>query len=157
MDRLRVSLLAAALIAAPSAQADLYRWVDPATGSVKLSNYPPPAGRAAEVVPYRGQETPVAPPSVLAGSSSLPPASLPLEQRWRALLQGLGTLPPDADPRTAGPALRRQLEAYQAVTAGLDRVDPAGAAQRREEQAGVFERLRKGLAAQMSAGSPVRP
>ena len=42
MDRLRVSLLAAALIAAPSAQADLYRWVDPATGSVKLSNYPPP-------------------------------------------------------------------------------------------------------------------
>ena len=157
MDRLPLSLLAAALLAAPAAHADLYRWVDPATGSVKLSNYPPPAGRAAEVVPYRGEGAPVAPPSVLAGSSSLPSASLPLEQRWRALLQGLTALPSETDFRTAGSGLRRQLQAYQAVAAELDRVDPAGAARRREEQAGVFERLRKGLAAQMSAGSPVRP
>jgi hypothetical protein len=37
-----VAILAwAALFSGPAA-ADLYRWVDPATGSVKFSNYPPP-------------------------------------------------------------------------------------------------------------------
>jgi hypothetical protein len=36
-------VLAAALLAwAGAAAADLYRWVDPDSGSVKFSNYPPP-------------------------------------------------------------------------------------------------------------------
>ena len=35
------ALIAAFLWAAPAA-ADLYRWVDPETGSVKFSSYPPP-------------------------------------------------------------------------------------------------------------------
>jgi hypothetical protein len=38
---LRFSLLLFSLWA-PSAHADLYRWVDPETGSVKFSSYPPP-------------------------------------------------------------------------------------------------------------------
>ena len=156
MDRLTLSLLAAMLLAAPAAQADLYRWVDPASGSVKLSSYPPPSGRAAEVIPYRGAGAPPAPPSVLAGSAPGPAAS-PLEQRWRELLQGIAALPADTDFRTAGAGLRRQLEAYQAVAAELDRADPAGAPRRREEQAGVFERLRKGLQAQLNPPAPVQP
>ena len=154
MDRLPLSLLAAALLAAPAAHADLYRWVDPATGSVKLSNYPPPAGRPSEVIPYSGQGAPVPPPSVLAGGVSASSAS-PLEQRWRALLQGIAALPAQTDLRTGGEGLKRQIEAYQSVAAELDRADPAGASRRREEQARVFERLRKGLQAQLGPASPM--
>ena len=39
--RMRILLLLATLSAVP-AHADLYRWVDPQTGSVKFSSYPPP-------------------------------------------------------------------------------------------------------------------
>lgn len=35
-------LLLLATLAPVQANADLYRWVDPETGSVKLSSYPPP-------------------------------------------------------------------------------------------------------------------
>jgi len=36
------AVLACAVPYAGPAAADLYRWVDPETGSVKFSNYPPP-------------------------------------------------------------------------------------------------------------------
>jgi uncharacterized protein DUF4124 len=160
MERLsllcRLAALAVLLAGLPAAHADLYRWLDPASGSVKLSNYPPPAGRPAEVVPYQGQAAAVAPASVLAGSAAARPAASALEQRWRTLLQGIAALPPDTDLRTAGAGLRRQLEAYQALAAELDRVDPAGASRRHEEQAGLFERLRKGLQTQLNPASPVQ-
>jgi len=38
----RRCLLLAALLWSVTAAADLYRWVDPETGSVKFSSYPPP-------------------------------------------------------------------------------------------------------------------
>ena len=44
-SRMRILLLLATLTAAlapQAAHADLYRWVDPQTGSVKFSSYPPP-------------------------------------------------------------------------------------------------------------------
>jgi hypothetical protein len=56
-------VLLAALLPLP-AHADLYRWVDPQTGSVKLSSTPPPwygdpekqrGAPAVEVVPYRAR------------------------------------------------------------------------------------------------------
>lgn len=39
---MRIAALIAALFWATTAAADLYRWVDPETGSVKFSSYPPP-------------------------------------------------------------------------------------------------------------------
>jgi hypothetical protein len=39
---MRIAALMAALFWAATAAADLYRWVDPETGSVKFSSYPPP-------------------------------------------------------------------------------------------------------------------
>ena len=39
-------------------------------------------------------------------------------------------------------------EAYQALAAELDRLDPAGAARRRQEEVGIVEKLRRGLEAQ---------
>ena len=52
-------LALAFLLLCSAAQADLYRWVDPETGSVKISNTPPPwyersGGPAVERVPYQG-------------------------------------------------------------------------------------------------------
>jgi len=67
-------MLVAVLLAAPGAQAQLYRWVDPATGSVKFSNAPPAwvreerTGPAVEMIPsLRAQPTkPEAPPKPVA-------------------------------------------------------------------------------------------
>jgi len=67
-----IAMLAWAVQFSGLAAADLYRWVDPQTGSVKFSSYPPPwfgdpaqARRApkVEVIPARGS----------APSSSLKP------------------------------------------------------------------------------------
>jgi hypothetical protein len=111
------------------ARADLYRSVDPQTGSVKFSSYPP-AGANAQLLPYRGPGVPV--PDVAA-----------LEERRRTLQQSLLLAP--AEPRGAGEALRKQAQDYQAVSAELDRIDPAGAERRRADDAGMLENMRRGL------------
>jgi hypothetical protein len=46
------------------------------------------------------------------------------------------------------------MEAYEAVRAELDRLDPAGAARRRNESTSVLERLRQGFGAQFSTVPP---
>jgi len=73
--------LALLLVLAAPAYADLYRWVDADSGSVKFSNLPPADARlGAELVPYRAAPKPAA-----ASSSSL----VALEMRWRALVEHL--------------------------------------------------------------------
>jgi hypothetical protein len=125
-------ILALLLACAPfAARADLYRSVDPETGSVKFSSYPPAAGNA-QLLPYRGPGVPV--PDVPA-----------LEERRRALQQSLLLAP--ADSRGAGDSLRQQAAAYQAISAELDQIDPAGAERRRAEDAGLLEKMRRGLEA----------
>jgi DNA-binding TFAR19-related protein (PDSD5 family) len=132
----------ALLCAPPMARADLYRWVDPQTGSVKYSNYPPAEGRASEVLPY---QAPKPAPKDGQGASAADSQEA-LEARRRALLQSMLDAP--ADPRDAGAALQRQAQAYQAVTAELDRIDPQGAARRRAEEAGLAETMRKRVQAE---------
>ena len=126
---------------AASAQAQLYRWVDPDSGSVKFSSLPPADARVkAEVVTPRSAALPKAAPA----APSQPVA--PLETRWREMLARLMALPPQELSRmTEG--LRHQLESYQALSSELDRVDPDGAARRREEALAVMQRLRQGAAA----------
>jgi len=132
------------LLAPFAAQADLYRWIDPDTGSVKLSTLPPNDPRVqAEVVRYNAP-----PPPRPAAAAVKPAASAPeLETRWRALLSQLtGVKPQDFDGGAEG--LRRHMEAYDAVRAELDRQDPAGAARRRAaEQTSLIDRLKQGLLA----------
>lgn len=153
----RLALLLAAALALP-AQADLYRWIDPETGSVKLSNSPPawmsggtgipapnvqliparPAPAAAEAAAGT-PEKPAAAPEKPAAAPASPVA--PLEATWRGLLRGFSALRPGSDLTAAG--IQQQFQAYEALGAELDRRDPAGAAKRRTEEAGVMERLRK--------------
>lgn len=146
------------------AQAELYRWVDPQSGSVKFSNLPPlwhgdPAKEArapkVEVIPFHGAVAPkpaaasALAPARVSGASTLP-APGPLEARWRAMQQQLAglPLPQGEDFNRSGQGLQQQLKAYEAVSAELDRLDPAGAARRRTQETSVLERLRKGLEAQ---------
>ena len=107
-----------------AAHADLYRWVDPETGSVKFSNNPPPwyergSGPAVERVPY---DAPRAQPA-LSGPTAIPE----LRARWREALLALSV---QRSPENA--------RALAQVAAELDKLDPAGARRRSEETAAVL-------------------
>jgi hypothetical protein len=144
-----------------SAHADLYRWVDRETGSVKFSNTPPPwfgdpererGAPAVEVVPYRG---PGAPPKSAAAPEVSPATAglvASLEMRWTSLVRFFATLPPATDLSRAG--IQHQVEAYQALSAELDRLDPAGMPRRRAQEAGIFETLRRAREAQVGPKPP---
>ena len=118
------------LLLCSTAQADLFRWVDPASGSVKFSNSPPPwyetgGGPPVERLPYTppGARQPLADPSAPA------PVAI-LRERWREMLLAVSAQPT--------PEMAR---AFAELTAQLDRADPAGAQRRKEELAGVMRRV----------------
>ena len=146
-----------ACLAVLPAHADLYRWVDPQTGSVKFSSYPPPwfgdqalelRAPATEVIVYHapGAPKPAAPAKPSAAASIL----AALETRLAGLTQFFSALPSNQDFSRAGSGIQQQLEAYQALSAELDRIDPAGAARRRAQEVGVIETMRRGWEAQFA-------
>jgi len=134
------------LLTALPARADLYRWIDPETGAIKYSSYPPPWVGDAE------RERRLPPVEVLRytpqGTARTPEgdkAIAPLEERRRRLLQELLALPERKDRRPD--ELQRQLQAYQQLGYELDRLDPKGAAARKAEDYEVMERVRRRLEA----------
>ncbi len=145
---MRALLLAAGLAAAP-AHADLYRWIDPESGSVKYSNVAPSwygdqerqvRLPAVEVLPYEPLGIPAKKADEATSSSAN--AVSALEARWRAFLQSVSTLTP-SDFERAGRGIQRQLQAYQALVAELDRLDPAGQKRRQAQETLVLEKLKK--------------
>lgn len=129
------------------AQADLYRWVDPETGSVKFSSYPPPwfgdeakqrRAPKVEVIPAGRDRT--------AGSETASAAQddarrrESLETQRKQLMQQLAKPGTERGPQ----ALQKQLEAYSALSEQMDKLDPAGAALRRSETQGLIEKILKG-------------
>jgi uncharacterized protein DUF4124 len=135
------------LFLAASAHADLYRWVDPATGTVTYSNVPPADPRVSpQVVPYSGPLPPKAPPPPPIAKPA-PTASVPaLETEFNALYAQLASVPPE-DFRKASEALRRQMQTYEALRSQLDQLDPAGAPRRAAASLALAERVRQGLGA----------
>jgi hypothetical protein len=132
------------LFTALPARADLYRWIDPETGAIKYSSYPPPWVGDAE------RERRLPPVEVLRytpqGTARTPEgdrAIAPLEERRRRLLQELLALPERKD--RAPDQIQRQLQAYQLLASELDRLDPKGAAARKAEDYEVMERIRRRL------------
>jgi NaMN:DMB phosphoribosyltransferase len=159
---MRPLVFAIALTALP-AQADLYRWVDRESGSVKFSSYPPPwfgdpererGAPAVEVIPFGGPGAPAKPVATPEKPSPAANTLAALEARWAGFMQFFATLPATTDFNRAGAGIQQQLEAYQALSAELDRLDPAGAQRRRAQEAGVFETMRRGLEAQLSTNPP---
>ncbi|MGH8766324.1 MAG: hypothetical protein ACRET8_11465, partial [Burkholderiales bacterium] len=143
--------------------ADLYRWIDPESGSVKYSSYAPPwfGNPASEHVSPRVEVIPASrgPTAVAPGAQARPfaegVATLDkLRQTRRSLMEGLASR---EDFSRAGEGFKQQVEAYRAVSVELDKVDPSGAAARRAEAQPLIERLTQGLKAQLSPASPVAP
>ncbi len=139
------ALLLIGCFAAFPAKADLYRWVDPQTGSVKYSSVAPSwygdAEQARSAPPV--ELLPSVPTAKASEAPKSDPAVAALEARWRTLLQSFSALAAGGGLERAGPDVQRQLEAYQALVAELDRRDPAGTARRRAEEASLAEKLRK--------------
>ncbi len=115
------------------ARADLYRWVDPQSGSVTYSSVPPPASQSGvEMIPYRSSAAPANPTA-----SAPAPQPTALELRWQGLLAEISAIVPGS----AG--VPQRIQDFAAVSAELDRLDPAGAARRRAEAQAVLQRLLK--------------
>jgi Domain of unknown function (DUF4124) len=93
------ALLLALCFAAP-AHADLYRWVDPESGSVKFSTLPPADAQLnAAIVPYRGPApAPKPPPAAAAPGGAASSPSTPRSAFARS-----------------GDALREQAQSYDAL------------------------------------------
>ena len=129
------------------ATADLYRWVDPDTGSVKFSSYPPPwygnaakqrRGPKVEVIPAGSDRVakPEAVSAALEGARRLDE----LEAERKVLLQQLVR----PGPERGAQVLQKQLETYSALAAQLDKLDPIGANARRAETQALIDRILKG-------------
>jgi hypothetical protein len=141
-------LLAALAGTALDASAELYRWRDPQTGSIKYSSYPPP---------WYGDETRANAPKVevLGGPSEGDAKSKPtdemaekvadvirfMEQRREQLLSRMTVARASAGFNPSDPSFRADVEAYRNVTRELDKFDPKGASARRRADARVLENL----------------
>src|SRR5262245_42455735 len=96
---MRLLAFLAGFLSASSASADLYRWIDRETGTVKFSSYPPPwygdpekeaRSPAVEVIPSKPQARPI----TSAAPKPVPPAGAvaELEARFLAILQSLQSI-----------------------------------------------------------------
>lgn len=176
------------LSSAATACADLYRWIDPESGSVKITSSPPlwygegaktHSGPVVEVIrsPF---SQPVAPaareprPARTAQAPGAEKAEIPkpaaaseapaakggllemLAAKRKELLRIFEAFPKATDFQSAGEGFGNHLQAYEAVSAELDRLDPKRAAARRAEDPGFMARFRDGMRFQFSA-SPTLP
>ena len=133
------------------ALADLYRWLDPETGSVKYSSYPPPwygnaaaERRAPKVVLIPAASDTAARPAAPGKAQEGGRAMETLEARRKAVLQQLPALAAQDGSARAGSALKTQLEAYATIADRIDKLDPAGAAARRGELQMVMGKIGTG-------------
>jgi hypothetical protein len=131
-----------------AAAADLYRWVDPETGSVKFSSYPPPwygdesqQRRAPKVehIPVRGSGA----GARIEPEPNAPRESAPsldsLERQRKATMEQI-----NASTGLPGADTQKQLESLAAVIEQLNKVNPEGAAVRRAETEALLQKLLKG-------------
>ena len=140
------SLFVVVALSAFPAHADLYRWIDRESGSIKYSNTPPPwfgdaekaRGKpAVEVIRNPAGGAPPKPAAPPEGAGARASAVSALEARWAELAKALASLPPTTDFSRPGSGARQQLEAYQALSAELERLDPEGRARRRAFEASL--------------------
>ena len=164
---------------AQNALADLYRWVDPETGSVKFSSYPPPwfgdaatetrapkveqipAGTPAPAVEgLRPDAQTPSKPTAEPGAKPQAPASSAQEERRKLLLKqiavqaaSLATVKPEEGGRIYADLSDRVRE-YNSAAAFLVQVDPGGEAARRAEWSELvtgMESVRRKMLEQVAA------
>ncbi|HWI39517.1 MAG TPA: DUF4124 domain-containing protein [Burkholderiales bacterium] len=126
-----------------AAHADLYRWIDPATGSIKYSSQPPSdPGIEADVVRYNAPPPPKPAPAKPAPVVVPPSNTAELEARWRSLAAQLIAIPPQ-ELKAGSERVRQQIQALEAARAELDRLDPGGTARRSAEMVAMMQRAPK--------------
>jgi hypothetical protein len=145
-------LLLTSLFLGGVARADLYRWVDPDTGSVKYSSYPPPwygdeakqrGAPKVERIPAGSDRT--AKPEAAAGGPQDAARNFEVpEAQRKAMLQQMPAIAARGGTAGGVPALQKQLEAFAAVSEQLDKLNPEGAVARRVEAEAVLQKLIKG-------------
>lgn len=133
--------------------ADLFRWVDPETGSVKFSSYPPPWYGDPEKE-RRAPKVERIPAGKAAPATPAQTGTASLEVRRKEMLQSMSALPAREDFNRAGSGLKQQLDAYNALSAELDRLDPKGAQARKAQSQPLLDKLLEGLRAQFSSKPP---
>ena len=147
MKFLLILVLASGAAWSPAAPAQLYRWVDPETGSVKFSSYPPP-WYGDEAKQRRAPKVDVIPAGRDAGAATEAAGAAQdgarrleaLELQRRQLMRQLARPGAERAPQE----LKKQLEAYSTLSEEMDKLDAPGAAVRRGEVQALIERILKG-------------
>jgi len=140
---------------AANALAELYRWRDPQTGTIKYSSYPPPwYGDESREAAAPKVEVIGAPQAEGAGRTPADEMAEKvaevirfMEQRREQLLSRMTVARASTGFDPEGAAFKADLQAYRAVTRELDKFDPKGAPLRRRADARAFENL--GIAPQV--------
>ena len=131
-----------------AAAADLYRWVDPETGSVKFSSYPPPwygdeakQRRAPKVehIPARGPGASARVEPAPDAPRDAAPSLDALERQRRATMEQI-----NASSGRPGADTQKQLDSLAVVIEQLDKLNPEGAPARRAETEAMLQKLIKG-------------
>ena len=144
-----VLILALAALTVPAA-AQMYRYRDPHTGVMKLTNVPPPGAKQGAGMPVGPTPGATAQPPA-AGSPSKPAATLPPHafetdrQRVRLLQQLVAEAPNVGNPAGKERFLNR-LGDVVGIEARLDKIDPGGRKARAAERDRALEQCADGFA-----------
>ena len=145
------ALVLALLLYSLCAHADLYRWVDRQSGSVKYSSTPPPwygdpekerRSPPVEVIRYNAPGAAAKPTPQEESAKTNAATIATMEARWLELTKFFASLPPSTDYARAGEGIRPQIQAYETLSRDLDRLDPAGAERRRAQRPPALNLLR---------------
>jgi hypothetical protein len=162
---MRSLLLVALAAAAASAQADMYRYRDPVTGQMKLTNIPPPwlakpGAAAPRTEVLRDQAAPAAPaaakpatesaaespaPAPSAGAGA-PAQAFELERQRKLLLQQLVADAPNVGTPAGKQRFLAKLGDVVSVESRMDKLDPAGRKSREIERNRAMEQCADGFA-----------
>ncbi|HSD44061.1 MAG TPA: DUF4124 domain-containing protein [Burkholderiales bacterium] len=149
MTRMLLVLTLAALMA--PAAAELYRYRDPITGQMKLTNIPPPGTKnvqqppaAATPAAFPPQATAAAPPA--KPGATLPPNAFEMDRQRVLLLQQLVAEAPNVGTPAGRERFLARLGDVVSIETRLDRLDPAGRKGREVERDRALELCSDGFA-----------
>jgi hypothetical protein len=151
-------VLALAVLMTP-ALAQLYRYRDPDTGQMKLTNVPPPGTRTPpQVPPAQVAQPPVAAtpaaaaPSAPAAATSpkpgatLPPHAFEMDRQRALMLQQLVAESPNVGTPAGRQRFLGKLGDVISIETRLDKLDPGGRKGREAERDRALERCSDGFA-----------
>lgn len=150
-----ILILALAALTVP-AVAQMYRYRDPYTGQMKLTNIPPPGtqqGAPAQVAPTPDASQPApatVPPSAAASPAkpgvTLPPNAFEMDRQRARLLQQLVAEAPNVGTPAGKERFLARLGDVVSIDARLDRIDPGGSKGRAAERDRALVRCSEGFA-----------